>query len=1184
MAHRGPLREMFGMLCIALFVPKIEKTIMPTSNRAIIIDHADNDDVPTINTLPITTPPTTTPPTSGFLLYLLAFLAPALSVIGDELLNMAFIYMLNNGLLPFVTVIKRFFFRIFPSESQEASNQTRQPNLPAEEDNDDHMRFDTVESQPASEDIPNNTQALIDLRAESADKDAKIVTLTRDAKQNDRQNGRLMSNLRDALNPRGLYTSTTDIVLMATHLTNDFKRVSRKIRRQKKQLKIAQDLPENRQLADKDAQISTLSAENSTLKNRVMGLEVGQLGSVQAVKDVKEAARERERTLKKRVSDAKKTAGEAISPREYNSLRDQFELVAVELRQLKAERQTTLDEHTPLTTELEAERAGMQELTTATENLQLANGTIADLEEGARAKDAEVQTAEQRARDAESQVAANVTRVTELEKSLREAQHHDTQNATRVTELEQSLREAQTQNTQNASRVTQFEQNLQEAQHHDTQKAARVTQLEQSLREAQNHDTQNASRVTQLEKNLQEAQDHETQKAARVTQLEQNLKEVRDQAEEQTTEINGLRSKLEEAVNRNLSNEDQQALRREGYALGVDACEQQGRRLIDEAVQKERNEAATRLTAVETKNNADLTEARNWADDANDAFRAQEQRANEAEENATKERDRAEAAEEEVRKYRNGKASQDDRIKGLHQDLATAKREVPTKLTLARIQARENERIRAWALVEESANRSYDGKTRKVLLQLTQAKLKIDAFELMLRNPNIRSNQTRYLNILGNADIKNDDYEELDISKCKVLVTQCMATNSKLSALRHKINTRKNLDKDPLFEELYSARGDEGARWNDPDIKSQPESDEDEDDNGGSGRAPDASSRPIRPLPTGPRNMQSQQTEREDTPLPTDPYINNPLKRKVNVENPELDGSGKRDFALEMGMRPMAGPSHQPPQFPQQGSSSSEADVGLSETKPESQDELPSSERIGEATAPQQQSNDQAYVPKPTKIPGPKHTADLTSSGRQERLYDDGNSTLTEGSTPPATDGPNVVSFNAPKDIASAAINPTPAPTNHRRIFTGLSLLGAAMADKDSRIPGLPPLEQDEVLEFESSALTEDQESDPELDDRFLSHTASGDEDDDDETAWEDALYRDERDDYLHVDLRAYYSTTGEDGQPSTVRALDMTEQNYEEQAAQAEAAMQGIQQAPSRSDGQPENEELEDTFHIDLD
>lgn len=52
------------------------------------------------------------------------------------------------------------------------------------------------------------------------------------------------------------------------------------------------------------------------------------------------------------------------------------------------------------------------------------------------------------------------------------------------------------------------------------------------------------------------------------------------------------------------------------------------------------------------------------------------------------------------------------------------------------------------------------------------------------------------------------------------------------------------------------------------------------------------------------------------------------------------------------------------------------------------------------------------------------------------------------------------------------------------------------MADKDSTIPGLPPLEEDQVLEFESSAVTEDQESNPELDDGFLGHTASGDEDD----------------------------------------------------------------------------------------
>lgn len=52
------------------------------------------------------------------------------------------------------------------------------------------------------------------------------------------------------------------------------------------------------------------------------------------------------------------------------------------------------------------------------------------------------------------------------------------------------------------------------------------------------------------------------------------------------------------------------------------------------------------------------------------------------------------------------------------------------------------------------------------------------------------------------------------------------------------------------------------------------------------------------------------------------------------------------------------------------------------------------------------------------------------------------------------------------------------------------------------------------------------------------------------------------------------------------IRALDMTEQNYEEQDAEAAAAMQGIQQDPSlKEESQPQNdEEPEDTFHIDLD
>lgn len=46
-----------------------------------------------------------------------------------------------------------------------------------------------------------------------------------------------------------------------------------------------------------------------------------------------------------------------------------------------------------------------------------------------------------------------------------------------------------------------------------------------------------------------------------------------------------------------------------------------------------------------------------------------------------------------------------------------------------------------------------------------------------------------------------------------------------------------------------------------------------------------------------------------------------------------------------------------------------------------------------------------------------------------------------------------------------------------------------------------------------------------------------------------------------------------------------MTEQNYEEQAAEAAAAMQGIQQSqPKKKPGQPQATEEEDIFHINLD
>ena len=45
-----------------------------------------------------------------------------------------------------------------------------------------------------------------------------------------------------------------------------------------------------------------------------------------------------------------------------------------------------------------------------------------------------------------------------------------------------------------------------------------------------------------------------------------------------------------------------------------------------------------------------------------------------------------------------------------------------------------------------------------------------------------------------------------------------------------------------------------------------------------------------------------------------------------------------------------------------------------------------------------------------------------------------------------------------------------------------------------------------------------------------------------------------------------------------------MTEQNYEEQAAEDAAGMQGIQEVAPRNEGQPRYDEQEDNFHVNLD
>ena len=98
-------------------------------------------------------------------------------------------------------------------------------------------------------------------------------------------------------------------------------------------------------------------------------------------------------------------------------------------------------------------------------------------------------------------------------------------------------------------------------------------------------------------------------------------------------------------------------------------------------------------------------------------------------------------------------------------------------------------------------------------------------------------------------------YKSLDEKKGVVLTKQCEGINAKLMVLKSMIN---NGPRDPtkaeLLQEIYSARGDELAVWNEEEEPSSESSDEDEDDNDNAGEgsfigAPRSPFVP-RPLPT----------------------------------------------------------------------------------------------------------------------------------------------------------------------------------------------------------------------------------------------------------------------------------------------------------------------------------------------
>lgn len=1102
MAHRGPIREMLGMLCMALIFPRSER-ITPASNttgyttetvNAVVdTDKYQSLMVPLSTPTPSTPAPSIPPPPTGLLSFLLPFFAALFSVLGEELLSLILNLMLTNGLMPSLRIMKRLIVWIGTSayhRIQELRTRGRvtnedtnlnSPYSPNQIDDISRSRpphattptwIDDDEWYDAEESQSTNEQTLADLRAASAAKDGQIASLTKTAGAKDSTirwldqrisgNARLVEDIRLALDPQKLYPNDTDVITIAEDATRDIRRVSKKIDRQRKELEEAIARQENGQLAQKDGQITRLSADNERLKTRILRLEEGQQSCVKQVELMERKAEEKIKRFKDRVVEAEDHLSRAILPRTYQSLRDQFDVVRDRMQKAEREREAAINAHQgTLTADLASERARTQELqtiidnaagaqqqseslvTTTTDDLQLAKDRIASLEMDAEAKNKEVQDAQTRAQAAEAKVTSHAT----LQKELQEARSSDKasrdankQLQQRLQGTEEALKKASEPKAEAASATPNQDQ-------HAELENLRSQLRESSKKEAAAFET---GFLQGLAANPPSNQDQET---AAVDVPKHDQHEASTQTEETPTG----------------------PTYQQGYQKALEECTLQAQTLLNDAVQKERLEGQGRLNAaVAAREEAIKASAEeSWrsreaewsahlkAEVEKAATQGQErhqdelnvavQRATTAEGKALAESNRAQVAEEEVRRYKEGKADQDRRIQNYIGEINAYKSQTPTKAKLmaAELEHTMGERMRANAVIDEFCHRSYDHETRVVLKQLLQANAKIVDLKMLLKSPRMKGTRTECLVVLQDAEVDTGLYTKLHEPNRQVLVKQCRAVNAKLADLKTLINQSEQPDKVKLLTEMYRARGDEQTEWNDDDPLSEPSSDEDD------AEVRNPSFRRKR-LPTSRRVKPAAGPRVQDTPLPSDPRTDNQLKRKD--ESDDFGAAGKRRETSEMDMRPTAGPSNQ---VPQQGSSSLEAADETTETKAESQNEVPSSERKWEAAVAQQQSNNQtasnsqppgapspsvqlftsatpatssetpSHVAQPphiqptksTKIPGPKPKAHLTPQERQERLRyryppDSGAASAQQAAASSSADRTTSFSFNAPKDIA----------------------------------------------------------------------------------------------------------------------------------------------------------------------
>ena len=1088
MAHRGPMREVFGILCMAVLIRKSEKKASPPASTLHLETVAAVDDYfyahNTTVICPTSTPPPgylpTSSPPSGYLTSILSFLMLALSLVGNELLDWIFQLALHYVLLPSLRIARRWSAEIVTSLWRRICGWGSRGRITGGDATSDMCPpTDNKMNEPSQSESSHVATVIRQKRALAASQAHQENTQLR---QKAIENTKL-STANKRLKRRVLSLKMGQQSLV-TEARNSEQAAARK-REQK--------LAEEKDAAASKREQKLVEERDAAAREREQRL----------VSEKDTAARKREQRLIKERDAAKHIASDAISKATYDSLRNSFDTLRDQLKEAREGRVAAVDE-------LRAERAKMETVVQQESEKTTTQSTVPSDD---RTRDDAVQAAEDRAQEAETRAEESQAKAKEAESkfqdaqtSLQEAEAKAEEAKAKAEEAEAKVEEAETK-VQNANvRAQDAELKAQNAEDSEStlQKELkdRNRELEQKL--------QRAEEAHELAGSKPEGPSHEEIYGqgfqAAVRKCEAKAQEVVDR------EVDDALARRNAEVLAHFNTEVENAVDREkaSFQAALDTANERATTAESRAADNANaalTEALQRATTAEARaTSADVTLAESQR--SNDTIK---QKASDEWERAEKfykiscdEYHRAEKAEDEVRRFRSGKASQDQRIQRYLDDISRLKKLVPTNASLANLEleSKTRDRQRAQALLMESAVRSYDWATKQVLKQLLEANEKIIELECILKNPETQSNQTDFLKVLRNVEVDRRDYMRLNLPMRQVLVKQCRAVNVRLNDLRTAIQSSERPRKEGLLYVMYQARGDEEAFYDEDDSEPEPSSDEDEDEDAAdSGGQRDAPRRLNQPTSRRARSAAAP----PETPLPVDARAQNERKRKGN---PNDDS----DAASWVETRQMAGPSHGVPNL----------DPQLAAT--------PAQHPAIQTPFATSSDPEQALQAKPTKIPGPRQRPHLTASERQQRLryVQNPESEATraqESAAPTSTSDPTSFSFHMPKNIASgirphvrkytrlsgmtnmciAAANPPPANPNPNPIFKGLSLLGPAMAakknfmpDKKAALPGLPPPDENDVLLFESSAVAQDPAPRREVEDRHQAHTASDDDDEED--------------------------------------------------------------------------------------